>query len=173
MNTRTIMNRFAENIYAIAEYVDNLPNRRCGVEFGSEQNPRRGMIAIEDGTLVFYEGILLLLNSKVNPATSFADCRDRLALVCTFNEVEDLYKQVCEAQKSAGKVLSHIVETDIKTGKETFHYTKNIDSKTGEGWMVNRRIYPGTRIEVYLEEEHDYIHKKWIGMMKEYDDSEL
>lgn len=176
MNTRTIMNRFAENIYAIAGYVDNLPHRRCGVEFGSKQNPRRGMIAIEDGTLVFYEGILLLLDSKVDLATSlspsFSNRRKRLALVCSFNEINDLYNQVCEAQSLPKKVLSHLAVIDTETGKEKVHFTKNID-QTGGGWMLDRMLYPGEKIEVYLEEILDPIHKKWMEMMKEDDDSEL
>lgn len=172
MDIRSIMNEFAERISTIAGYVNNLPHRMCGVEFGLEQNPRRGMLVIENGELVFYEGILLLLNSKVNLATSWADRRARLALVCTYNEVEDLYNQVCEAKDSPGKVLSHAVVVDVKTGKETIHYTKNID-QTGGGWLLNRMLYPGERVEVYLEEEQDYIHKKWMGMMKEDDDLEL
>lgn len=162
MDTKVIMSNFAENIYTIAEYVDNLPHKMCGVEFGSKQNPRKGMIVIENGELNFYEGILLLLDSKVSLAKTWADRRDRLALVCSYNEVYDLYCQVLESKSSAkGKMESHCVITDIKTGTEIAHYTKDVEMAIDENWTVNMMMLPGRRMEVYLKERLDYIHKRW------------
>lgn len=166
MNTRSIMNEFAERVYQIAEYVNNLPGRRCGVEFGSETRPRRGMLAIEDGDLVFYEGILLLLDSKVDLRPAFADRKARMELVCSYMEVEDLYKQVCEAQSSEVELESHLRMYD-KYNNEMCHYSKPVTSEEEAGWELALEMKPGWTATVTIERKLDSIHLAWRNMISQ------